>query len=474
MIILILGGSFYPIHSGHIDLLYTAKKYFENKGETVLELLICPSHYRSLSQKFPKINQTNDNRIEFINEFLKSYPDVRLDATIISSIKNMGFSVHMSKLRIECETKGNRLIQVCGTDSKINFTKSNSNVLIIEDGREIPESNKLIIKQATNITKSNFLVPKTSSTIERFINQDLYHKSTICSFSLDWLTDSGIILGTGAQGTVKLMYLGKLEVAVKLQPINSKNTSEQFLNSCVLMEKINKVYSYGIEELIGWIVYDVHTPLNNIIPVKHSYNNKRSVTQMAKFLAEIEKFMCLHVKKYLTVDYINTTAYKNNQELIIKYNSNPILFKQIVAEEFDVILEKLEHCKIIHRDIYYDNVLLTTNLKVIIIDFGVSKKINSSLHILRGSLRYYSPMAILNANNYDYSCDKYMASFIIYEMIEEHEIYPEYIGDTENIIKSRLNNLFPKWSMKSKNFEQLVTKINELWKLHENKEILLS
>ena len=85
----------------------------------------------------------------------------------------------MSRLRIECEAKGNRLIQVCGTDSKINFTKSNFNVLIIEDGREILESNKLIIKQATNITKSNFLVPKTSPTMERFIGLETMFNASL-------------------------------------------------------------------------------------------------------------------------------------------------------------------------------------------------------------------------------------------------------------------------------------------------------
>ena len=39
MITLLLCGSFYPIHAGHIELLYTAKKYLEKNGEKIHELL---------------------------------------------------------------------------------------------------------------------------------------------------------------------------------------------------------------------------------------------------------------------------------------------------------------------------------------------------------------------------------------------------------------------------------------------------
>lgn len=38
-----------------------------------------------------------------------------------------------------------------------------------------------------------------------------------------------------------------------------------------------------------------------------------------------------------------------------------------------------------------------------------------------------------------------MSSFVLYEIIEENEIYPECEGDTEQIIIKRKNKEFPLW-----------------------------
>lgn len=97
-----------------------------------------------------------------------------------------------------------------------------------------------------------------------------------------------------------------------------------------------------------------------------------------------------------------------------------------------------------------------------IIDFGVAKKYNSNQKVLRGSLRYYPIISIDNLNFYDFNSDKYMSSFVIYEIIEEHEIYPECIGDTKKIITKRKNKEFPLWSDKN-TFIDYKNKINKLW-----------
>ena len=53
---IILAGSFYTIHSGHIELLYSSKKYLESYNHKIIDIIILPTHNDSLEKKFVGIN----------------------------------------------------------------------------------------------------------------------------------------------------------------------------------------------------------------------------------------------------------------------------------------------------------------------------------------------------------------------------------------------------------------------------------
>jgi serine/threonine protein kinase len=145
---------------------------------------------------------------------------------------------------------------------------------------------------------------------------------------------------------------------------------------------------------------------------------------------------------------------------------NKIKFKNDFCIKLFESVEFLEQNKVYHRDIHYENILLnyTDCLNVLIIDFNVSKKYNSVEHVKRGSIRYYPICAIDSMYKYSYDCDKYMASFIVYEILEEHEIYPECKGNTKEILKLRKNLMLPEWSKNTlETFSNIVNKINEIW-----------
>ena len=51
---------------------------------------------------------------------------------------------------------------------------------------------------------------------------------------------------------------------------------------------------------------------------------------------------------------------------------------------------------------------------------------------------------------------------LIYEIIEEHELYPECGGETREIIKKRRNKEYPVW--KNNSFPEIVLKVNAFWR----------
>jgi hypothetical protein len=449
-------GSFYPLHLGHIEVLYRARDHYVSEGKNVTSMHICPSHFTSLNKKFPSLTKIDDTRVKQISDFLLDHPSIQPDFNLLTPKKNMSVARYINRQIKSCASIGIQLIQVCGTDSRIDFSKIDySSCIVIDDERCLCD---VSIK---NVIKGDMSVPKTSSTIERYLLGNLYHPSTISPFSLSWLTVTNIRLGEGAQGCVRFAYLGKLEVAVKMIQLGDFQTPDHFMSSCNLMKKINTVYAFGINDSIGWIIYDVGVPLQKIVPVLHSYKQKKSTVKRNVI---IERFITKNFKT-LDVDITTTKFYRDEQKMHDLFAENPILFKSMLIDQLLEIIKLLKDNDIIHRDIYYNNIVLI-NGKATLIDFDSAKNESSSVVLLRGSLRYYPYEAICDKRYYVNDCDLYMCSFVIYELIEEHEIYPETHGDTEMIIEKRASSIYPEWSGKAECFEMYVTMINKIWSSH--------
>lgn len=473
-IALMLCGSFYPIHIGHVNLLLSAKKHYEQNKDIVTRCIICPTHFTSLSKKFGKLEKYDDNRLHTLQEFLDNYPEIMLDLSMINAKTNTGIGKYVKIIQEHYSSQNIKLVQICGVDSKIKFVLNNQNAIIVDDGRDVPDENKSVIKN-TNVIKSNYNLISTSSTIERFLNQEKYPSCTIKQFDPLWLKDTGITLGNGVQGVVRLMYLGTLEVAVKIVSIDTHESEHMFYTQCKIAQScydLNeltkksflKIYHYEIiNNNFGYIVCDVGIPLNKIINVSHSYQRKTEENEYNIHIENLNVFLQLCGNKY--VDYEHTNLFKIEQTILQSCLKNKTEFKINFCSKLFKSVSYLEQNKVYHRDLHYDNILLnfTNELHVLIIDFNVSKKHNSLEHIKRGSMRYYPIDAINNMHHYEYLYDKYMASFIMYELIEEHEIYPECQGDTRKIIKLRKNKIFPDWTDKSKNYFSVTSEINKIW-----------
>jgi serine/threonine protein kinase len=474
-IALVLFGSFYPLHTTHISLLETAQKYYEEKGYEVCEMLVCPTHFTSLYNKFNGITQSDDNREQTIIEKLQMYPTIKADFTLIRSAVNIGVSTHMKYLLEFYKNNNIQLIQICGVDSKINFAKGNKNVIVVNNNIDIPEQNKPIVKSCKTITQYPILL-RTCSSIERFINNEVYPTHTIKEFDLSWLQDSGITLGNGVQGIIRLMFLGTLEVAVKLYSLNNDNEKRLFETECHIMSSFDNntsfLHVYHSDSIyitddvsIGYIITNVAIPLNKIIPVEHSYKNG-NIDKNILIQNEILEYFLTKVKVF-NVEYNQTSVCKLEKVLMSLYKSNSVNFKTAICDGLLKCVNDLKNHGIIHRDIHYDNILLTcvdNNVVPILIDFGVAKRMKSCEEMLRGSLRYYPMEAINKKNVYKYEHDLYMLTFVLYELIELHEIYPECEGNTKEIIKLRKRHVYPEWSNTNINlYDKTIRMICNVW-----------
>jgi serine/threonine protein kinase len=498
---LLLGGSFYPLHEGHIDLLSTARDHYLKLGHEVIDCLVCPSHFSSLSRKFPGMTLDFDNRLDTIAKVLQKYDwaawspptmqGVKCYDEIIKSERNLGFSNVIANLRGEYAKNGIKLIQVSGTDSMIGFVRHDDNTIIVNDGRPVPPENREIVKKAKMI-HSYPPKPPISSTIVRFLEKEKYYAPSVKDFDPSWLSDTGITLGKGVQGIVRLMLLGRQEVAVKIYHIENEHDKLLFENECLVLSSVNnsntqispKLYYCDIIENIGYIVTDVAVPLQKILPVSSQYKHQSANCEShdVEQYEIVKDYPCgkqdqtfLHTSAKMfdfchdriVKEYEKTNLFQKYLAITDLIRKNKDLFKLQVIRGLQTCLDKLEKSQIIHRDLYYDNIvvdIINNQICTQVIDYGVAKKINSPIHIRRGALRYYPIVSLNHPEHYTFACDKYMSTFIVYELLMEHEIYPECEGDTRKISKKRKKKDFPVWDKPvSECFNDIVESVKIIW-----------
>jgi len=137
------------------------------------------------------------------------------------------------------------------------------------------------------------------------------------------------------------------------------------------------------------------------------------------------------VMEYIAGDSLNA---------IIKRKPCAERFALFVAEEVAKALAYLESKNVIHRDIKSDNILITTEQRVVLIDFGLSKKRNqdtlSSDGEFRGTPQYISPEYIRN-ERLSTKTDIYSLGITLYYAASGQ--FPFNYSDPSAIINAHLN-----------------------------------
>ena len=289
---LCLGGSFFPLHEGHLQIFSTARAALEADGRTdVVAAYLCPSHHAGLCRKFDGLADATSKeamdalRTSEARKLLQAstahreWVVWRTDA--MDEPKNPGLAFTTAALKRQLGAEGTELVQVLGPDSKVAAVlrgKKHGEVVVVTDGRGVPPENEAVIRGHL-VVASPEERPPMSSTILRWLHRAAYPAPAVPeSFQLDWLTDTGRTLGAGRQGMVRLMRAGARFVAVKARFLDGKKREmTQFQREAQVWEHLGRAGSSAAPTLhatgvvgdgaIGYLVSDVGRPLCDLIPV---------------------------------------------------------------------------------------------------------------------------------------------------------------------------------------------------------------
>lgn len=138
-------------------------------------------------------------------------------------------------------------------------------------------------------------------------------------------------------------------------------------------------------------------------------------------------------------------------------SKSKIYSEKMVAEIMEKLVRAIAHCHengVCHRDLKPDNILIDKNLEVKVIDFGLSKHLDTNIRSLKsrvGTPAYMAPEVILG-NTYDLKCDVWSLGVLMYTLLTGTIPFLEKtLDETLNqIIHGRCNYNLPIFRQTSK------------------------
>jgi serum/glucocorticoid-regulated kinase 2 len=176
------------------------------------------------------------------------------------------------------------------------------------------------------------------------------------------------------------------------------------------------------------------------------YKNKNKNTNSERILIDLfdhpfivksiiysgsDHFLCL---EYLSCGSIADILHQNKKIPIEK--SRNLIFEVIIA------LNEVHEKNIIYRDVKAENILVTQDLHIKLIDFGLALESKGKVKGLAGTAKYLSP-EVINNEFYDEKADWWSVGILLYEMI--FGVSPFYSQDEKKLFDKIKNNdvIFP-------------------------------
>jgi serine/threonine protein kinase len=140
------------------------------------------------------------------------------------------------------------------------------------------------------------------------------------------------------------------------------------------------------------------------------------------------------------------------REIINIQRSKKELFsKEFICLVFSQLISALFYCqtlKIIHRDLKPENILITNDNRIKLIDFGLSKQMETISKIMNNQVGTYAYMSpeMINEEGYSSNTDIWSLGCIIYELMYLKHPFsynlPEYVKFILQQITPQFDNIF--------------------------------
>lgn len=193
--------------------------------------------------------------------------------------------------------------------------------------------------------------------------------------------------------------------------------------------------------------------ITNEIEALKSVNSELLVKYYDDFDLVLESHLMTHV---IIMEFVTGTKLTDIIKEEINEDRLVNLFKKLL-----IGVGVLHNSNIVHRDLKPDNILLTNNGDIKIIDYGLSKLIDFS-SITRtgdnlGSPMYMSPEQIKDSKHIDYRSDIYSLGVILYQMLTK--TYPYEVASYEELVYKIINVPIIPPTERNPNIKQYLEKI---------------